>query len=550
MGVKKKKKCYSKDMNKIPVSRFVQLTFLTLAASFGSYILCTSYLFLLNRYDDSQFIGILIGSLVFSILGLTEYDLIKKNETTFQGKKIPIMIAILLTLAILVGGTLPSTLWAALDPQTRSGIEFGGIMYFINPLILYGLFLLPLYVAMYRKLVKLLAWSFILLLLYLPLFFLSEAFFSQIFTLAPWMKASDIASTINRPSPTQEFKLVEGKIAYIKENSVFILTPKGSQKISPDTALSTVRSSSQGRYIGWISTTKINGDSTISLMDFQKNEVLDVITKKVTSESQISDFDFSPDESQIAYVYDGVRLFNLTTGEDKILKTNKLVPRQSIANETYGQVSWSPHSSELLLKKYLWETSITEIFNMDTGLSYRLPDYSVDAFWSTDGKKVVYYRSGGRDKGILGLLDPITHQNQLILGNLKPGNHWENVLSVHSAAQSASGKFIATLDTYADLRELTITPTPVLLPYKNMNIYTVTSRGEVNILSKSSLNTSSGYIFDLRFSPDGRYVTYLFGSAYEDKENGKTSLRIIDTKTNTDHVLVNSAVSDYSWLPQ
>ncbi|MGE5250052.1 MAG: NBR1-Ig-like domain-containing protein [Bacteroidota bacterium] len=96
---------------------------------------------------------------------------------------------------------------------------------------------------------------------------------------------------------------------------------------------------------------------------------------------------WSPDGSKLAYSLGGIRLHDLSSGEDVMLVANKQGNKPGM--DVYEPVEWSPDGTKLLARVYLWEGMAARILSVSDGSV--LVEFPMEqSAWAADSTSVYY----------------------------------------------------------------------------------------------------------------------------------------------------------------
>jgi WD40 repeat protein len=173
-----------------------------------------------------------------------------------------------------------------------------------------------------------------------PLYFLSEqSGSSQIWRMET--DARTVAQITNEPQSVITLDIsAAGKLAYVSQYQIFV--------------------------------TDANGQNRQGIANLES----DVPVRKLA---------WSPDGNRLAYPSKGIHVYDLTTGEDKLLIADKDTQAPDLVR--YEPLEWSPDGSKLTVTKYLWESAGINVISTDNGAV--LFDQAQQAItWSTDSQSV------------------------------------------------------------------------------------------------------------------------------------------------------------------
>jgi Tol biopolymer transport system component len=173
-----------------------------------------------------------------------------------------------------------------------------------------------------------------------PLYFLSEqSGSSQIWRMET--DARTVKQLTNEPQPVLTLDIsATGRIAYVSQYQVFVTDASGQDR----QVIATLESDALPRKLAW-----------------------------------------SPDGNRLAYPSKGIHVYDMTTGEDKLLIADKDTQAPDLAR--YEPLEWSPDGSKLTLTKYLWESLGINVISVSNG-AVLFDQAQQDITWNRDSQSV------------------------------------------------------------------------------------------------------------------------------------------------------------------
>lgn len=392
-------------------------------------------------------------------------------------------------------------------------------------------------------------------------------------------------------SPTREEKLPNvtlssGKIAFVKDGSLFLLDNKGVLQLTKNERVGKFRWSRDGKNILYITEKLIEYETEVDIpyenkrkreadrkqtmtkknirqfgtvvrsvdletkiqrqlvaAKYTDSELKDAATGKDDRSLSLEDFDMSHDGKQIIYIQDGVWLKNTVTNkEEKIAKNIYFKDDASNIAELkhYGDVSWNPVLDTVLLHYGVWECAVNELYYPATKQFSRLEDMQTCNMgsWTPDGTQILSTAQTGRGEGGLWLTELTAKKTKKIVGDT--GKY---ALSVLSATVTKEKRMIAIIEPFSEEK--------TDLPVEHTALYEVNPSGSLKLLKQLQENTNEPiYATNLQSSPDGASITYLIRDANQeyDEINQKYNLYLLAADGSREQMLLGN-ISSYVWTP-
>lgn len=364
--------------------------------------------------------------------------------------------------------------------------------------------------------------------------------------------------------------LPSDEIVYIKNGDIY-LVGKEKRQLTQGKNATHLRSSQDGKYVGWIDNRHIQVTSTdsqnlpsgapsqspvetsvvvaenISVISLNSSTLQPVFSSPSNEElksiqadneryaERLSGFDFYPqDSTKIVYAKDGIWVIDLTSKQtQKILNNDSREKRLSGGGASYVDVKSNPKFAKLLLAQSMWETNGYSVYDLQTktNTSIRGDNLSCnDSFWSHDGMSVYSYSTAGYCYGGVWITTTKPFSTQSIIE--QPRDKEAGLVSVNSLTETIDGKLLGL-----------IIPWGKDGPQEKLEaIYDIQPQKE------SALIKQLPETFMISTSPRSRLLGYLTHCKNNSDEKQHCELHIADLDTFND-VLIDSDVAEFLWQP-